>query len=127
LREAAHRPEEVVLVFRDEMGDLRWPEAGRDWMPAAPPPARQLRHAGPTNRQQRIIGALNALTGQVDSLDTYRVGREQINVFYRPLDQVDAGVRRVSIVQDNWSIHQHADVLATWRELPRWEPVWLPT
>jgi hypothetical protein len=88
LREAVRQPAEVVLVFLDEMGYLRWPEAERDWMPAAPHPARQLHHAGPTNRQQRIIGALNALTGQVDYLDNYRVGREQVGAFYRQLDQV---------------------------------------
>jgi DDE superfamily endonuclease len=30
-------------------------------------------------------------------------------------------------VQDNWSIHHHDDVLATLRQVPRLEPVWLPT
>jgi hypothetical protein len=95
-------------------------------MPAAPHPAHQLRPAGPTNREQRLSGALNALTGQVDELDTSRVGREQLTVFYRQLDQVDAGVRRVSVVQETWSIHHPADVQATWRALPRVEPVWRP-
>jgi hypothetical protein len=127
LREAVRLPEEVVLVFLDEMGYLRWPETERDWMLAAPHPARRLHHAGPTNRQQRIIGALNALTGQVDYLDNYRVGRDQVDAFYRQLDEIYAGVRRVYVVQDNWSIHHHADVQATLRQLPRLEPVWLPT
>src|SRR5262249_32497222 len=105
VRAAVCQPEEGALVFLDEMGYLRWPEAARDWMPAVPHPARHLHHAGPTNRQQRIIGALKALTGRVDYLDTYRVGREQLGVFYRQLDEADAEVRRVSVVQDNWSIH----------------------
>jgi hypothetical protein len=69
VRAAVRRPEEVVLVCLDAMGYRRWPETARDGMPAAPPPARQLQSAGPTHRQQRISGALNALTGQVDSLD----------------------------------------------------------
>jgi hypothetical protein len=30
-------------------------------------------------------------------------------------------------VQDNWSIHHHAEVQATLQQLPRVEPVWLPT
>src|SRR5689334_9617492 len=34
LREAARRPQEVVVVFLDEMGYYRWPVAARDWMPA---------------------------------------------------------------------------------------------
>ncbi len=127
LREAARQPEEVVLVFLDEMGYTRWPEPAPDWMLAAPHPPRQVHKAGPTNRQQRIIGALNALSGQVDYLDNYRVGREQVSAFYRQLDQVYTGVRRVYVVQDNWSIHHHGDVQVTVRQLPRLEPVWLPT
>ena len=31
------------------------------------------------------------------------------------------------VIQDNWSIHSHPDVLATLETLPRLEPVWLPT
>src|SRR5262249_27722663 len=102
-------------------------ETARDWMLAAPHPTRQWHTAGPTNRQQRIIGALNALTGQVDSLDTAVVGRQQVSAFYRQLDQVYAGVQRVSVVQDNWSIHHPAEVRATVEQAPRLEPVWLPT
>jgi hypothetical protein len=69
LREAVSRPEEVALVFLDAMGYRRWPEAARDWMLATPQRVRQLHHGGPTNRQQRLIGALTALTGQVDYRD----------------------------------------------------------
>src|SRR5260370_698857 len=76
LREAARAPEAVALVFVDEMGSSRWPEAAPDWRltdPDAPTPARR---AGPTNRQQRLIAALNALTGQVDDLANYLVDRQ---------------------------------------------------
>jgi transposase len=66
LREAVRWPAQVALVFLDEMGYYRWPAAARDWMPAAPSTAAGVHKAGPTNRQQRLIGALNALTGQVD-------------------------------------------------------------
>jgi hypothetical protein len=70
VRAAVRPPEEGVLVVRDELGDRRWPETARDGMLAAPPPAHQLHHAGPTQRQQRILGARTALTGRGDSLDT---------------------------------------------------------
>jgi len=79
----------VVLLFLDEMGSSRWPEGAADWMLAAPGgAARQVHKAGPTNRQQRLIGALNALTGQVDYRDNYLVGREPVSAFSRQLDQV---------------------------------------
>jgi DDE superfamily endonuclease len=127
LREAARRPKEVVVLFLDEMGYTRWPEPAPDWMLAAPASPRRVHKAGPTNRQQRIIGALNALSGQVDYLDNYLVGREQVGAFYRQLDQVYARAQRVYVVQDNWSIHHHADVQRVLHEVPRLEPLWLPT
>jgi DDE superfamily endonuclease len=128
LREAVRWPQEVVLLFLDEMGYYRWPAGASDWMLAAPSvSARALHKAGPTNRQQRLIGALNACTGQVDYLDNYLVGREQVSTFYRHLDQVYPVARRIYVVQDNWSIHHHDNVLATLRQVPRLEPVWLPT
>lgn len=128
LREAARRPREVVLLFLDEMGSSRWPVVASEWQLVLPgSTAGQVHKAGPTNRQQRIIGALNALTGQVDYLDNYLVGRQQVSAFCRHLDQVYAWAQRIYVVQDNWSIDHHADVTATLRQLPRIEPVWLPT
>lgn len=128
LREAVRWPEEVVVLFLDEMGYYRWPEVAPDWMLAAPGVVPyQVHKAGPTNRQQRLIGALNARTGQVDYLDNYLVGRAQVSAFYRRLAQVYTLARRIYVVQDNWSIHSHDDVTATLRQLPRLEPVWLPT
>jgi transposase len=128
LRETVRWPAEVVLLFLDEMGYSRWPVVAPDWQVVPPgTTARQVHKAGPTNRQQRLIGTLNALTGQVDYLDNYLVGREQVSAFYRRLDQISPDARRISVVQDNWSIHHHDDVLATLRQLPRLEPVWLPT
>jgi transposase len=127
LREAAREPEAVALVFLDEMGYYRWPAAARDWMRAAPDAPTLARRAGPTNRQQRLIGALNALTGRVDYRDNYLVGREQVIAFYRQLDRVSTEAERVYVVQDNWSIHHHDDVQAAVADLPRLEMVWLPT
>ena len=111
LRAAVRWPQEVVLLFVDEMGYYRWPAVAPDWqvvMPGAT--AGRVHKAGPTNRQQRLIGALNALTGQVDYLDNYLVGRQQVSAFYRRLEQVYPAARRIYLVQDNWSIHHHADV-----------------
>jgi len=128
LREAVRWPQDVVLLFLDEMGYYRWPGGASDWMLAAPGvSACALHKAGSTNRQQRVIGALNACTGQVEYLDNYLVGRQQVSAFYRRLDHVYPLARRIYVVQDHWSIHHHDDVLAALRQAPRLEPVWLPT
>jgi transposase len=127
LREAARRPDEMVALFLDEMGYYRWPEPAADWAPAAPAPAPVAERAGENNRQWRLIGTLNALTGRVDYLEHYIVGREKVIAMYRHVDQVYPEARRIYLVQDNWSIHQHPDVLKAVAAWPRIEPVWLPT
>ena len=33
----------------------------------------------------------------------------------------------IFVAQDNWSIHQHPDVMAALKGFPKIEPVWLPT
>jgi hypothetical protein len=80
-----------------------------------------------TNQQWRIVGALNAVTGRVDYLDNYIVGRQQLSVFYQRLDRVYPAARCIHVIQDNWSVHQHPDVLASLARSPRLQVVWLPT
>ena len=127
LREAAQHPDEVVLVFVDEMGYYRWPAAGRTWGVAPPARAPLAERDGPNNKQWRVIGALNALTGRVDYLDAYIIGREKVIVFYRQLATAYAHAHRIYVVQDNWSIHSHPEVQAGLADLPQIEVVWLPT
>ena len=127
LNEAALMPDRITLVFLDEMGYARWPDPGPDGTgraPAAPPLADR---AESPNRLWRIIGALNAVTGQVNFLDAYIVGREKVIKFYEQLNSVYSNVERLLVVQDNWSIHTHEDVLEALKKWPRIEPVWLPT
>jgi len=127
LRDAGAAPDDVVALFLDEMGYARWPEPAADWGPGAPAPRPVAGRAGSKQRLWRVIGALNAVTGQVDFADHYIIGREKVSAFYRQLDQRYARARRVYLIQDNWSIHAHPDVLATLDGLRRCEPVRLPT
>jgi transposase len=127
LNEAAAMPGRVVLVFLDEMGYARWPEPAPDWTGPAPAPPPATDRAGSPNRLWRIIGALNAVTGRVDFLDAYIVGRAKVIKFYERLNEAYPDVERLLVVQDNWSIHTHDDVLGALKQWPRIEPVWLPT
>jgi hypothetical protein len=106
LQAVARQPDAVVLVFLDEMGFFRWPQGGWAWMPGAPEPPLVLPCAE-NNRQWRLIGALNALTGQVTYLDDYIVGRRRVGEFYQRLDQAYPFAQHIFVVQDNWSIHTH--------------------
>jgi hypothetical protein len=127
LRDAAAHPGEVELVFLDEMGYHRWPAEGGAFCQSAPAPAPLADRDGPNNKQWRVIGALNARSGRVDYLDAYSIGREKVIRFYRQVAAAypDAGL--IYVVQDNWSIHRHAEVVTALEDLSQIEPVWLPT
>ena len=72
LRDAARHPATVVALFLDEFGYQRWPEVAPTWGEEA----AQAQRAG-NNQHWRTVGTLNALTGQVNYLDGYIVGRQQ--------------------------------------------------
>jgi hypothetical protein len=122
LRDAARHPQTVGALFLDEFGYYRWPDVAPTWGWEAAVAQR----AG-NNQQWRTIGALNALTGQVDYLDGYIVGRQQVSKFYGQLDQTYSKLDRLYVIQDNWNIHTHPDVLTAVAKYPRITPVWLPT
>jgi DDE superfamily endonuclease len=123
LWEAARSGGKVVALFMDQMGFARWPEPAPDW--AAAPPLAERQRAG--NGLWRLIGALNALTGRVDYLDNYIVGRAKVVEFYGRLVRAYPQAETIYVIQDNWSIHKHPDVLGALAAWPRVEPVWLPT
>lgn len=127
LRKAAKHPDRVVLVFLDEMGYSAWPESARDWIADLPAPPPRGDRQKSDNHLWRIIGAVNALTGQVNYLDGYIVGRAKVIDMYRLLAKTYPKAETIYVVQDNWSIHGHDDVLEALSAYPQIKPVWLPT
>jgi transposase len=127
LRHSAQHPKTTVLLFLDEMGYYRWPQPAAVWAPAAPAEVPTAERQGVKQQQWRVIGALNALSGQVDYLDAYRVGRAKVIEFYRRLEQRYQWAAQIYVVQDNWNIHTHNDVLTALETMPTMKPVWLPT
>jgi hypothetical protein len=123
LRDATRHPDTVVALFLDEFGYQRWPEVAPMWGVEAAVAQR----AG-NNQQWRTIGALNALTGQVHYLDGYIVGRQQVSQCSSRVDRVyPKKVELIYVIQDNWNIHTHPDVLSALAAYPRIKPLWLPT
>jgi hypothetical protein len=80
-----------------------------------------------TTTHWRIIGALNAITGQLDYLDDDSVARRQVIAMYQRIEQVYWWAECIYVVQDNWSLHRHEDVQIALHSWPRLMPLWLPT
>ncbi len=70
-------PQHNVAIFVDEMTYHRWPSAAPDWWPRSQTVPR-AEHGSCNNPQWRVIGGLNASTGQVSYLQNYIVGRRQV-------------------------------------------------
>jgi transposase len=121
-RDAARHPDTGVALFLDEFGYQRWPEVAPTWGLEAAVAQR----AG-NNPQGRTIGALNAIPGQVNYLDGYLVGRQQVLKFDPQLDRAYPEMDRLYVIQDNWNMHTHPDVRSALARSPRIKPVWLPT
>ena len=127
LQTTANNPERIACLFLDEMGYYRWPDTAPTWSLQAPEVAPVADRQQSKQQQWRLIGVLNALTGQVDFLDAYIVGRKKVIQMYEVVNQRYDWADQIFVVQDNWSIHKHADVQAALETMPRIEPVWLPT
>lgn len=127
MKQTAAHPHTVAFLFWDQMGFYRWPEPAHTWASAAPAPTPLALSGGGNNRQWRLMGILNAINGQVDFLDNYIVGRRQVIQMYQRIHQRYRSYAHIFVAQDNWSIHQHPDVVATLQGFPEIEPVWLPT
>jgi DDE superfamily endonuclease len=123
LWEARRYPDTVVAVFLDQMGFSRWPDPAPDWAATAPLADRQ----GSKQGLWRTMGALNALTGQVNYVDGYIVGRAKVIACYGQLVEAYPEAEQIYAIQDNWSIHKHPDVLEALTQWPHIVPVWLPT
>lgn len=105
---ARHDPQ-TVLLFLDEMSLHRQPTLAPAWEAsgrAQPLARRSLRADTPI----RILGALDATTGQVQMRRADRCSVEMLVTF---LGQVAAAYpgQRLTVALDNWPLHFHADVL----------------
>jgi transposase len=118
-------PEEYVLLYQDESTIYRQPSVGYHYEASGSdrPYARQARML---NNVIRLVGTLDALTGRVVIKTWSKVGTKQMASFYQLVRQAYPHARRIWIIQDNWPVHFHPDVLLALEEQERLYPVKLP-
>ena len=118
-------PDEYVLLYQDECSIYRQPSVGYDYEVAGSdcPHARQARLL---NNVIRLVGTLDALTGRVVHKTWSKVGTKQMASFYQLVRQAYPHAKRIWLIQDNWPIHFHPDVLLALEEQERLYPVKLP-
>jgi hypothetical protein len=114
LRELQHRitrpdgPE--VLLFQDECTYYRQPTVAPAYAGQGTEQALARRsHAA--NTATRIAAALDAVTGRVVAVQKAHITVAGLVAFYRKLRAAYPAAQRLYVVQDNWPVHFHPDVL----------------
>ena len=108
--QVAAQPDTAVLLYLDEVTYYRQPSIASGYAPAGQAEPRAERSTR-SNTITRVIGALDAATGQVVTHQKTRIGVPALISFYRALVEAYPG-RQIYLVQDNWPVHYHPDVLA---------------
>lgn len=108
--EAEADPEHVVVLYEDEKTYYRRPMVGYSYARAGSdePHAKQgLAY----NSHYRIAGSLDIHTGSFWSSQRPQFDRYALVEYYLQLEQHYPEATRIYIVQDNWPVHFHPDVL----------------
>ena len=110
LLKAWYAPEKYALVYQDEFTIYRQPTVARDYeqMGEFQPLARRS-HKSDT--EFRGMGALNAITGQVTYQQAYKANVRQLTKFYDAIAADYPQADTIYMVQDNWPVHYHPDLL----------------
>lgn len=103
-------PTRAVLLFEDEFTYYRQPSLAPGWAATGSThPLAERSHR--SNTLTRVAGALHAATGQLTVVQGTRLGVGPLVRFYEQLCEAYPG-QRLYLVQDNWPVHCHPDVLA---------------
>lgn len=107
---ARQDPQRYVLLYQDEMTYYRRPSLARDY--ARLGSKQPLAYTGyRSNRQRRICASLNFLTGQVVAHQRTHIRRQALLAHYQALQAAYPQAEVIFVVQDNWPVHFHPDVL----------------
>jgi transposase len=107
-------PQLCVVLFQDELTYYRQPTLAAAYELAGRiQPLARLSYG--SNTQQRVAAILDPLTGRVIYRQSSKMGVQALVNFYQQVCAAYSGVGAIYLVQDNWPVHFHPDVLAALR------------
>jgi transposase len=120
---AWYEPEKYSFVYLDELTYYRQPTLARAYE-AIGPEQPLARRSHRSNTSFRVLGALDAITGQLTYTQHSQITRFRLADFLAHLWAQKQPTAQLYVVVDNWPVHFHPDVLA--RLQPQQFP-WPPT
>ena len=103
-------PQRYVVLFEDELTYYRRASVARAYAPQASD-APRVPQGYAKNKHRRIAGSLNPLTGQLVAWQRPRFDRQTLLAYYRHLETIYPDAQVIFIVQDNWPVPFHPDLL----------------
>ena len=128
-----HVPRRQVTLLQDELTYYRQPTLARAYAPQgrdvsgqAHPPLAALSYQA--NTVTRVAATLDVISGQVVWRQHSRIGVAELVALYQDVRTAYPDAERIWVIQDNWPVHWHADLLAAWsRRRPAGRPGARPT
>jgi DDE superfamily endonuclease len=105
-------PEQAVLLWLDELTFYRLPSLAPTW-DAGSRRAMKARMRPGNNTCARVVGALNASTGQVEVRLRSEIGVRQLQQFYQQVRAAYPQAEEIYVVQDCWPVHFLPEVVQT--------------
>ena len=100
----------IVLLYLDELTYYRQPSVANCYEQCGKTqPLAELSHK--SNATTRVAGALDPLYGRIIYRQAPRVGVRELIRLYCDIRDAYSNAQRIYLVQDNWSVHFHPDVL----------------
>jgi hypothetical protein len=109
---ARQSPEQIVVLWLDELTFYRLPTPSYTWC-AGDGRAQKAHLTGGHNTVARIVGVVNALTGQFDYWLRSKIGEPELRRFYPYLRQLYPLAKEIYVIQDCWPVHFLASVCAS--------------
>ena len=105
-----HAAGRVVTLYLDEFTDYRQPTLAPAWARrgAGQPRAERSQRS---DTQTRVLGALNVADGRVHFHQASKLSVPTLVAFYQRLRAAYPAAGRLHVVQDNWPVHFHPDLL----------------
>lgn len=101
-----------VVVFLDEFSFYRQPTGARAWCLSGADQQPLAERSHHSNTCGRVVGGLDALTGQVTAQVASKITLTQLVAFWQELRRRYPQAEKIYVVLDNWPVHFHPDVLA---------------
>lgn len=119
-------PQDLVRLYEDEVTYYRRASVADDYtvVTVQPQPLAEQGHGANTAR--RIAGCLDAATGQLIAWQRAHFDHETLLRFYQEVEAAYPAANQIFLIQDNWPVHFHPQVLADLRA-SKFTVVRLPT